>query len=118
MATATSFGLLGAASRSLARTVPVTLWVPRILSPFLTWTFAFSPRMMRKLSGSPGAAEVVVMAGEGPVFRLCGCTDPATGRQYGSRCPRLAGSRHGNWYVRLELPAELDGRRRRIRRGG
>ena len=42
-----------------------------------------------------------------------------TGRQYGSRCPRLAaGGRHGSWYVRLELPAGLDGRRRRIRRGG
>jgi hypothetical protein len=29
-----------------------------------------------------------------------------------------AGGRHGSWYVRLELPAGLDGRRRRIRRGG
>ena len=59
------------------------------------------------------------MAGEGSVFRRCGCTDPVTGRQYGTRCPRLAaGGRHGSWYVRLELPAGLDGRRRRIRRGG
>jgi integrase len=59
------------------------------------------------------------MTGEGSVFRRCGCTDPVTGRQYGSRCPRLAaGGRHGSWYVRLELPAGLDGRRRRIRRGG
>jgi hypothetical protein len=59
------------------------------------------------------------MAGEGSVFRRCGCTDPVTGRQYGSRCPRLAaGGRHGSWYVRLELPVGLDGRRRRIRRGG
>ena len=58
------------------------------------------------------------MAGEGSVFRRCGCTDPVTGRQYGSRCPRLAaGGRHGSWYVRLELSAGLDGRRR-IRRGG
>src|SRR5712691_8628425 len=32
--------------------------------------------------------------------------------------PRLEGGRHGSWYVRLELPAGLDGRRRRIRRGG
>ena len=48
------------------------------------------------------------MAGEGSVFRRCGCTDPVTGRQYGSRCPRLAaGGRHGSWYVRLELPAGL-----------
>jgi len=59
------------------------------------------------------------MAGEGSVFRRCGCTDPVTGRQYGTRCPRLAaGGRHGSWYVRLELPTGLDGRRRRIRRGG
>ncbi len=59
------------------------------------------------------------MAGEGSVFRRCGCTDPVTGRQYGRGCPRLAaGGRHGSWYVRLELPAGLDGRRRRIRRGG
>jgi len=59
------------------------------------------------------------MVGEGSVFRRCGCTDPVTGRQYGTRCPRLAaGSRHGSWYVRLELPTGLDGRRRRIRRGG
>ena len=34
-------------------------------------------------------------------------------------CPRLAaGGRHGSWYVRLELPAGMDGHRRRIRRGG
>ncbi|HEU5385067.1 MAG TPA: tyrosine-type recombinase/integrase [Streptosporangiaceae bacterium] len=59
------------------------------------------------------------MTGEGCVYRRCGCTDPATGRQYGRACPRLAaGGRHGSWYVRLELPAGLDGRRRRIRRGG
>ena len=59
------------------------------------------------------------MASEGSVFRRCGCIDPGTGRQYGRACPRLAaGGRHGSWYVRLELPAGLDGHRRRIRRGG
>jgi integrase len=59
------------------------------------------------------------MISEGDVYRRCGCTDPATGRQYGRACPRLAaGGRHGSWYVRLELPAGLDGHRRRIRRGG
>jgi hypothetical protein len=56
------------------------------------------------------------------VFRRCGCTVPVTGRQYGTRCPRLAaGGRHGSWYVRLELPGGPGGpggRRRRIRRGG
>jgi hypothetical protein len=59
------------------------------------------------------------MVCNGCVYQRCGCTDPVTGRQYGRACPRLAaGSRHGSWYVRLELPAGLDGHRRRIRRGG
>jgi hypothetical protein len=50
--------------------------------------------------------KVVAMAGEGSVFRWCGCTDPVTGRQYGRARPRLAaGGRHRSWYVRLELPA-------------
>jgi hypothetical protein len=58
------------------------------------------------------------MTDQGSVYRRCGYTDPVTGRQLGGRCPQLAGSRHGSWYVRLELPAALDGHRRRIRRGG
>ena len=59
------------------------------------------------------------MISEGCVYRRCGCTDPDTGRQYGRPCPRLAaGGRHGSWYIRLELPAGLDGHRRRIRCGG
>ncbi|MGO8960177.1 MAG: tyrosine-type recombinase/integrase [Streptosporangiaceae bacterium] len=52
------------------------------------------------------------------VYKRCGCVDPVSGRQLGRRCPRLAGSRHGSWYVARELPAGLDGRRRRVRRGG
>ncbi|HEX5296469.1 MAG TPA: tyrosine-type recombinase/integrase [Streptosporangiaceae bacterium] len=59
------------------------------------------------------------MISDGCVYRRCGCVDPATGRQYGQACPRLAADgRHGSWYMRLELPAGLDGHRRRIRRGG
>jgi integrase len=58
------------------------------------------------------------MADQGRVYRRCGCTDPVNGRQIGGRCPRLAGGRHGSWYVGVELPAGLDGHRRRIRRGG
>jgi hypothetical protein len=66
-----------------------TLWVPRILSSFLTWTFAFSRRMLKAIQQEwSGGGKVVVMAGEGSVFRRCGCTDPVTGRQYGTRCPR------------------------------
>jgi hypothetical protein len=58
------------------------------------------------------------MAGQGSVYRRCGCIDATTGGQLGGRCLRLADDRHGSWYVGLELPAALDGRRRRIRRGG
>jgi len=64
-------------------------------------------------------ARWLVVTSDGCVYRRCGCVDPATGRQYGRACPRLAtGGRHGSWYVRLELSAGLDGHRRRIRRGG
>ena len=65
-----------------------------------------------------GDPRSMVMISEGCVYRRCGCADPVTGRQFGRNCPQLAGGRHGSWYVRLELPAGLDGRRRRIRRGG
>ncbi len=58
------------------------------------------------------------MTSQGSVYRRCGCVDTVTGRQFGPRCPRLAGGRHGSWYFRLDLPAGPDGRRRRIRRGG
>jgi hypothetical protein len=53
------------------------------------------------------------------VYRRCGCQDPNSGRAMGARCPRLAAERsHGSWYLRLELGAGTDGRRRRVRRGG
>lgn len=58
------------------------------------------------------------MPHEGGVFRRCGCADPVTGRQLSGRCPRLADDQHGSWYIQLELSADLDGGRRRIRRGG
>jgi hypothetical protein len=60
----------------------------------------------------------MAMSGQGSLYKRCGCVDPVTGRQLGRRCPRLAGGRHGSWYIGLELPAGLDGRRCRIRRGG
>jgi hypothetical protein len=63
-------------------------------------------------------ARWTVMAGQGSVYRRCGCVDPVTGRQWGNRCPRLAGGRHGSWYVGLELPTGPAGMRQRIRRGG
>ncbi|MFI0353224.1 Arm DNA-binding domain-containing protein [Actinomadura sp. 9N407] len=55
----------------------------------------------------------------GGVYRRCGCLYPETGNPWGRSCPKLLpGRRHGSWYLRLELPADLDGGRRRIRRGG
>jgi integrase len=60
----------------------------------------------------------MVMTGQGSVYKRCGCVDPVTRRQFAGRCPRLAGSRHGSWYLELELPAGPDSRRCRIRRGG
>jgi integrase len=60
----------------------------------------------------------MVMIGQGSVYKRCGCVDAVTRRQLGRRCPRLAGSRHGSWYIELQLPAGPDGRRCRIRRGG
>ena len=53
----------------------------------------------------------------GSVFKRCGCGD-AGGARSAAGCPRLAQRGHGSWYACLELPAGLDGRRRRLRRGG
>jgi integrase len=40
---------------------------------------------------------------KGSIKRYCSCTDPATGRQYTSRCPKLANSKHGQWGYRDRL---------------
>jgi hypothetical protein len=34
-------------------------------------------------------------------YKRCGCRD-YDGRQLGSKCPRLRGSRHGAWWIRLD----------------
>ena len=75
-------------------------------------------RMLEVNAGSFWAAGSVMMIGQGSVYKRCGCVDPVTRRQLGRRCPRLAGGRHGSWYLELELPAGPDGRRCRIRRDG
>lgn len=61
---------------------------------------------------------MVVMGVRGRVYSWCGCRDLVAGRRLGSSCPRRGQRGHGSWYVSLELPAGLDGSRRRIRRGG
>jgi integrase len=58
------------------------------------------------------------MNARGSVYSWCGCRDLATGGRLGSRCPQRGKPGHGSWYLSLELPAGLDGPRRRIRRGG
>src|SRR6516162_6234835 len=58
------------------------------------------------------------MSARGSVYSWCGCRDPVSGGRLGSRCPQRGRPGHGSWYLSLELPAGLDGQRRRIRRGG
>jgi hypothetical protein len=58
------------------------------------------------------------MSSQGCVYSWCGCREPGNGRRMGSRCPLRGEEGHGSWYLSLELPVGLDGRRRRIRRGG
>ncbi|WIX82876.1 site-specific integrase [Amycolatopsis carbonis] len=54
----------------------------------------------------------------GRVFKRCGCVNPADGRRWGLRCPRLSERGHGRWYFTVELAAGRDGGRRRLQRGG
>ncbi|MFB4315146.1 Arm DNA-binding domain-containing protein [Actinomadura sp. 21ATH] len=62
---------------------------------------------------------MTISTSAGGVYRRCGCLHPDTGKPWGRSCPKLVpGRRHGSWYLRLELSSDLDGRRRRIRRGG
>ncbi|MBL7487967.1 site-specific integrase [Frankia sp. AgB1.9] len=51
------------------------------------------------------------------VFKRCGCIDAVTGRQRGSRCPRLVEPGHGSWYFAVQVTT-IGGRRARYRRGG
>jgi integrase len=51
------------------------------------------------------------------VFKRCGCTDEATGRQFAGRCPHLAEPGHGSWYYAVQVTT-VGGRKARYRRGG
>jgi integrase len=53
----------------------------------------------------------------GSTFRRCSCRG-SDGKGLGQSCPRLRNSRHGQWFYRIELPADEDGNRRPRRRGG
>jgi hypothetical protein len=39
----------------------------------------------------------------GSVYRRCGCRDPYTGQQLGTRCPQATERWHGSWYLTVEL---------------
>src|SRR5690242_14597215 len=51
------------------------------------------------------------------VFKRCGCTDGAAGRQLAAHCPHLAEPGHGSWYYAVQV-ATVGGRKARYRRGG
>jgi integrase len=51
------------------------------------------------------------------VFKRCGCTDEATGRQFAGRCPHLTEPGHGSWYYAVQVTT-VGGRKARYRRGG
>ena len=57
------------------------------------------------------------MSSQGVIFKRCGCQDPASGRQLGRTCPRLAQGGHGSWYFHVSV-TNLLGQRERVRRGG
>jgi hypothetical protein len=58
------------------------------------------------------------MNAKGCVYKRCGCRDRVTGWRLDSRCRFLVRRGHGSWYVAIDVPAGLDGRRRRVRKGG
>jgi integrase len=51
------------------------------------------------------------------VFKRCGCTDPVTGSQFASCCPRMSEPDHGSWYFAVQVTT-VGGRKARYRRGG
>ncbi|MFE0025104.1 tyrosine recombinase XerC [Amycolatopsis sp. NPDC059021] len=61
----------------------------------------------------------------GRTFKRCACTDSDSGKELGSKCPKLKrrngtwSSDHGTWFYQVELPRREDGTRRTPpRRGG
>ncbi|UOZ06890.1 tyrosine recombinase XerC [Amycolatopsis sp. WQ 127309] len=53
----------------------------------------------------------------GSVFRRCSCRDENK-KSLGSACQKLKNKRHGQWFLRIELPPDAEGNRRPRRRGG
>jgi integrase len=53
----------------------------------------------------------------GSIRRRCRCRDE-NGKDFGSKCPKLAQRNHGAWQLRHELPPAKDGKRQTFRRDG
>ncbi|GAA4921926.1 integrase-like protein [Stackebrandtia albiflava] len=53
----------------------------------------------------------------GYVFRRCGCQNPDTGKQYGTKCQKRKSKDHGTWWGRYDLPPGSKGERRQERIG-
>jgi len=58
------------------------------------------------------------MRSSGTVYQRCGCRDPLSKRQLGSRCPLLGQDEHGSWYVTLPGDVAVGKGQDRLRRGG
>jgi len=56
------------------------------------------------------------MSSNGSTLKRCGCTDPATGKQLGAKCPDLEKRHHGTWSYKVRL--DLTSGRRQIDRSG
>jgi integrase len=68
----------------------------------------------RTTSTAPGRAGGPPL---GKVSRRCGCRDEH-GNLVGTACPKRQRTGHGQWFYRIELPADADGNRRPRRRSG
>ncbi|MGW2543114.1 tyrosine-type recombinase/integrase [Kitasatospora sp. NPDC001574] len=54
----------------------------------------------------------------GTVYKRCGCRDPRTKRQLGTRCPKRRRRGHGSWYIALPVTPNAGIPTGRIRHGG
>lgn len=55
---------------------------------------------------------------KGSTHRRCGCRDPKTKQQLGSKCPKRSQRGHGSWSWKLELPNTHEGERQYATKGG
>ena len=58
------------------------------------------------------------MTARGRTFKVCGCRDPKTGRQLGTKCPRLRAKNHGSWAYVLDVGKKANGAREQKKLAG